>query len=70
LILDEATAMFDPDGEAAFIENCRALLEQRTVILISHRPANLALADRVLRLRNGRATETANGYRVVQVGAA
>ncbi|MBT8047206.1 MAG: ABC transporter ATP-binding protein/permease, partial [Gammaproteobacteria bacterium] len=50
LILDEATAMFDPEGEASFIEECHELLSQRTVILITHRPASLALADRVLAL--------------------
>jgi len=50
LILDEATAMFDPEGEKAFIEECREMLGRKTVILITHRPASLALADRVLRL--------------------
>jgi len=50
LILDEATSMFDPDGEAGFIEECRDLIHQRTVILITHRPASLALADRVIKL--------------------
>jgi ABC-type multidrug transport system fused ATPase/permease subunit len=50
LVLDEATAMFDPEGEASFIEESREVLEQRTVILITHRPASLALADRVLDL--------------------
>ena len=54
LILDEATAMFDPDGEAEFIAECHDVLKQRTVILITHRPASLALADRVLRLEHGR----------------
>ena len=54
LILDEATAMFDPEGEAEFIEACRDILAQRTVIMITHRPASLALADRVLRLEGGR----------------
>jgi len=54
LILDEATAMFDPSGELAFIEECKEILEQRTVILITHRPASLALADRVLALKGGR----------------
>jgi ABC-type multidrug transport system fused ATPase/permease subunit len=54
LVLDEATAMFDPGGEAAFIEECRSVLEARTVILITHRPASLALADRVLRVEGGR----------------
>lgn len=50
LILDEATAMFDPAGEQAFIEECHDLLKQKTVILITHRPASLALADRVVKL--------------------
>ncbi len=60
LILDEATAMFDPDGEREFIAECRELLSRRTVLLITHRPASLALADRVLRLENGVLTEVAN----------
>jgi ABC-type multidrug transport system fused ATPase/permease subunit len=45
LILDEATAMFDPEGERAFIEECHEVLTRKTVILITHRPASLALAD-------------------------
>ncbi len=48
LILDEATAMFDPAGEEAFIAECHDLLHHKTVILITHRPASLALADRVI----------------------
>lgn len=54
LILDEATSMYDLEGEAAFIAECREALAGRTVILITHRPASLALADRVLRLEGGR----------------
>ena len=50
LILDEATAMFDPDAEQHFLEDCRAVMRTRTVLLITHRPASLALADRVVRL--------------------
>lgn len=53
LILDEATAMFDPDGEKAFIAECHDVLSQKTVILITHRPASLALADRVVKLEGG-----------------
>jgi ABC-type multidrug transport system fused ATPase/permease subunit len=53
LVLDEATAMFDPEGEESFIQECHELLEQRTVILITHRPASLALANRILLLENG-----------------
>lgn len=53
LVLDEATAMFDPEGERGFIEECHELLSQRTVILITHRPASLALADRILKMESG-----------------
>ena len=50
LVLDEATAMFDPEGEREFIEAYRHQLGQRTVLLITHRPASLALADRIVRI--------------------
>ncbi len=59
LILDEATAMFDPAGELAFITDCADLLAKKTVILITHRTASLALADRVLCIEAGYVTETA-----------
>jgi ABC-type bacteriocin/lantibiotic exporter with double-glycine peptidase domain len=42
--------MFDFEGEKSFIEECREILDRRTVILITHRPASLALADRVLKM--------------------
>jgi ABC-type multidrug transport system fused ATPase/permease subunit len=54
LILDEATAMFDPQGEEDFIDGCSDLLEQRTVILITHRPATVALANRVVKMQDAR----------------
>lgn len=54
LILDEVTAMFDPEGERSFVEDARAAFAERTVILITHRPASLALADRIVRLAQGR----------------
>jgi ABC-type multidrug transport system fused ATPase/permease subunit len=57
LILDEATSMFDPAGERGFIAECHELLRSRTVLLITHRPASLALADRVLLLDQGELRE-------------
>ena len=60
LILDEATAMFDPQGEAEFLEACRDALRRRTVLLITHRPASLAVADRIVRMDQGRIIESSN----------
>jgi len=45
--------MFDPHGEASLIGQMRDWLCDRTVILITHRPASLALADRVVKLEGG-----------------
>ncbi|WP_240098604.1 ABC transporter ATP-binding protein [Thermomonas flagellata] len=53
LVLDEATAMFDPVAEADWVAQARAALRGRSVLLITHRPASLALADRVLELADG-----------------
>jgi ABC-type bacteriocin/lantibiotic exporter with double-glycine peptidase domain len=64
LILDEATSMFDPAGERGFIAECHGLLRSRTVLLITHRPASLALADRVLRLDQGELREEGVSSRV------
>ena len=50
LVFDEATAMFDPQAERDFVEAYRAQRGRRTLILITHRPASLALADRVVDL--------------------
>ena len=53
LILDEATAMFDPEGERGLLAACAPMLRGRTVLLITHRPASLALADRVVQMPVG-----------------
>ena len=69
LIFDEATSMFDEAGESAFIEACSNALEDRTVILVTHRPATLALADRVLVLEEGHLSEDLGHRRLNQATA-
>ena len=59
LILDEATAMFDPQGEIEFLEAARNSLAGRTVLLITHRPASLAVADRIVRIDGGQIVDIA-----------
>ncbi|MBL4812769.1 MAG: ABC transporter ATP-binding protein [Rhodobacteraceae bacterium] len=54
LVLDEATSMFDAQSEAAFVSAARLAFVGRTVIIISHRPAILALAGRVVHLSGGK----------------
>ncbi|MEU3352152.1 thiol reductant ABC exporter subunit CydD [Streptomyces sp. NPDC037389] len=55
LLLDEPTAALDGETEAAVVEAVRRLSAGRTVVLVVHRPALLAVADRVLRLEAPRA---------------
>jgi thiol reductant ABC exporter CydD subunit len=50
LLLDEPTAALDGATEAAVIDAVRLLARGRTVLLVAHRPALVALADRVVEL--------------------
>ena len=55
LLLDEPTAALDGETEAEVVEAVRRLAVGRTVLLVVHRPALLAVADRVVRLEPGAA---------------
>ncbi len=65
-IFDEATSMYDLDGESAFVEACLQSLKGRTVIIITHRPASLALADRIIHADHAGFRVQQNGQRVVR----
>lgn len=50
IVLDEPTAMFDPDSEQHLMPQLLTLLSGKTVLIITHRPAMLELADKLLQL--------------------
>jgi len=54
LLLDEITASLDPDSEAAICKSLASLRGQMTIVAISHQTALRAMADRLLRLEQGR----------------
>ena len=54
LILDEATSALDPANEALIVQALERLKGTLTVVLIAHRGALSALADRTYRLDSGR----------------
>ncbi|MEU6952161.1 thiol reductant ABC exporter subunit CydD [Streptomyces sp. NPDC045714] len=60
LLLDEPTASLDGESEAGIVDAVRRLAAGRTVLLVVHRPALLAVADRVVTLepRTDVGTET------------
>ena len=53
LILDEATSQVDIESEQLIHDSLRKFLGQRTTFMISHRPATLELADRIVILDHG-----------------
>ncbi|WEO94776.1 ATP-binding cassette domain-containing protein [Streptomyces sp. FXJ1.172] len=54
LCLDEPTAHLDPEAERRVLSALRTLARDRTVLLATHSPALLTLADQVVRLDHGR----------------
>ena len=54
LILDDATSSVDPTKEHEIRDAMRVVMAGRTTVVIAHRPATIALADRVVVLADGR----------------
>ena len=62
VVLDEPNANLDDEGENALVQAVQGLKAQgKTVVLISHRPGIVSVADRLLILQNG--TVQASGPR-------
>ncbi len=57
VLLDEATSQIDLESEQAIREALEEFVQGRTVLLVSHRPAVLALADEIVVLEDGRIAE-------------
>lgn len=56
-IFDEATSNIDVESESIIMEHIFRLAKKKTVILISHRLANVVGADRIYTLENGRISQ-------------
>ncbi len=54
LILDDATSAVDPTKEHEIRDALTGVMRGRTTIVIAHRPATIALADRVVLIDSGR----------------
>ncbi|OBK87246.1 ABC transporter ATP-binding protein [Mycolicibacter sinensis] len=57
LLVDEATSALDTENEAAIVDALSAELRPRTRVIVAHRLASIAQADRVLFLDNGQIVE-------------
>lgn len=54
LILDEATALTDPESQFRIQQALSDLVRDKTVLLVAHRPEVITGVDRIVLVRNGR----------------
>jgi ATP-binding cassette subfamily B protein len=54
LVLDDATSAVDAEKEREIIAGLEGLSHDQTIVLISHRAATIAMADRVVLMEGGR----------------
>ncbi|GHA51911.1 hypothetical protein GCM10010345_65670 [Streptomyces canarius] len=54
LVLDEPTANLDPRAEFRIFQRLRTLARDRAVLLVTHRITNVAIADRIVVLDDGK----------------
>ena len=57
-VFDEATSNIDIDSEAIIMKNIKAISENRSVIVISHRLANVVPADNIYYMEEGEVKES------------
>lgn len=67
-IFDEATSNVDAESEEKIMEAVRLLAKTKTVILISHRLANVVQAERILVLKDGRIIEDGSHEKLMADG--
>jgi ATP-binding cassette subfamily C protein len=59
LVLDEVTSALDPATAEALAGEIRALTRTTTVLVVSHRPEFMGIADRIYRVEAGRVGQVA-----------
>lgn len=69
LVLDDATSAVDPTKEHEIRDSLAEVMRDRTTIVIAHRPATIALADRVVLLDGGRAAATGTHAELLRTSA-
>lgn len=68
LLLDEATATLDPDTEEKVLAATGSLARDRTTVVVAHRLATAARADRIAVVAHGRIVETGTHAELLATG--
>lgn len=69
-IFDEATSNIDVESENDIMAEIHALAQRKTVLLISHRLANVTAADRIYVMQQGQIAEQGTHQALLQAGGA
>ena len=64
-IFDEATSNIDIESEAVIMENIKAMSREKSVIVISHRLANVVPADNIYYIEEGEVRERGTHARLM-----
>ena len=67
-LFDEATSNIDMESENAILAEIQALAQTKTVLLISHRLANVAWADHIYVMEQGNVVEQGTHEKLCQAG--
>lgn len=67
-IFDEATSNIDAESENDIMREIHRLAETKTVILISHRLANVTVSDRIYVMENGAVRESGTHEELLKTG--
>ena len=53
VLMDEPTSAFDSAGEMSFLKNMPNFLDDKTLILVTHKSSLLSLVDKILIIEDG-----------------
>lgn len=68
VILDEPTTGLDPELSLKIMKSLKELAKDKTVIMVTHNPTEVALADRVVVVKNGEVTADGKPMNLVKSG--
>lgn len=68
LVLDEPANALDDRGDEALVKALEAFRYKKTIVMVSHRPSHIKLADRVLILKGGSIIEDASPADILNRG--
>ena len=65
-VFDEATSNIDVDSEAIIMKNIKEMSENKSVIVISHRLANVVPADNIYFMQDGQVREVGSHVELME----